>query len=271
MYKKIIKDALEYTRPFLIGKLYYENNRVSNDISTLIVLNKDGDILTTAHNADVFFATNDYNETYPPILKEISEAKPRNIRKIKEKYGIKKETIIGLQNILVDVANNIGKINIIKHKYLDLAIVSFSNKDDVLVKKYPTFSNNPITPGESICTLGFAFPEYRAFKYDEENFKLVSNYEFMNFPIFPTEGIMCRNIADKEDNISMFEMSNLIISGQEGGPVLDTKGLLRGMIIGNRIVNDFGGPIKIGIAINSATIMAFLDENHIEYEVEKWN
>ena len=269
MYKKVLAKALDYTRPFLIGRLYYENKRVSNDISTLIVLNKNGDILTTSHNADVFFATNDYNETYPPILKEISEAKPKHISKIEEKYGIKKDTIVGLQNILVDIANDIGKINIIKHKYLDLAIVSFVGTKDFLVKGYPTFAKNPLSPGESICTTGFAFPEYRAFKYDEENFKLVSNYEFMNFPIFPTEGIMCRNIADKENNVSMFEMSNLIISGQEGGPVLDTKGLLRGMIIGNRIVDDFGGPIKIGIAINNATIMAFLDENHIEYEVEK--
>ena len=269
MYKKVLAKALDYTRPFLIGRLFYEDRLVSNDISTMIVLNKNGDILTTAHNADIFFFFFYYNETYPPILKEISEAKPRNVRKIEEKYGIKKDTIVGLQNIIVDIANNIGKINIIKHKYLDLALVTFTNKEDILVKGYPTFAKNSVVPGESICTLGFAFPEYRAFKYDEENFKLISNYEFMNFPIFPTEGIMCRNIADKENNISMFEMSNLIISGQEGGPVLDTKGNIKGMIIGHRIVNDVGGPIKIGIAINTTTIREFLDENNIEYEVEK--
>lgn len=269
MYKKVLAKALDFTRPFLIGHLYYKDKLVANDIATMIVLNKNGDILTTARNADVFFATNDYNETFPKILKEISEAKPRVSRKIEEKYGIKDNTIVGVQNILVDIANKLGKINVIKHKYLDMALITFTGQEESLVKGFPKFAKNNLLPGESICSLGFAFPEYRAFKYDEENYRLIADYEFMNFPIFPTSGMMCRNIADKEHNISMFEMSNQIFAGQDGGPVLDAKGLLRGMIIGYRIINEDNCPTKIGLAINAETIRSFLDENNIEYEVEK--
>ena len=268
MYKKVIKNALEYVRPFLIGRLYYENKFIENDISTMIVLNKNGDILTTAKNADIFLACNEYNETYPSILKEISETKTKNIKKIEEKYGINKDTIIGMHNILIDIADKPGKLEIIKHPYLDLAIIKIENKKDLLVHKFPKFAKNKLDPGENICALGFAFPEYKAFKYDEEKFKLVSHYEFMNFPIFPTEGMMQRNIADKEDNISMLEMSNLIVPGMEGGPILNQNGYICGIIAGFRVIKDIGGLIRLGIAINNIEIMRFLKDNNIDYEVE---
>lgn len=267
MYRNVIKQSLEYVRPFLIGRLFYENRFVSNDISTLIVLNDNGDILTTARNADIFMASNDYAETYPPILKEISEAKPKNIPKLEQKYGITKDTIIGIHNILIDIADNPGKLKIIKHPYLDMAIVTIENKKDLLVKSFPIFTTKKLEPGVDLCTLGFAFPEYKAFKYDENEFKIKSDFEFMNFPIFPTRGMMQRNIADKEDKVTMFEMSNLIVPGQEGGPILSKEGYLYGMIIGFKVVNDFAGSIRIGLGINNQTIMEFLNENNIKYEV----
>ena len=270
MYKTAIKTSLNYTRPLLIGRLYYENKTVSNDITSMIVLNKNGDILTTAHNAEVFFACSDFNETYPPILKEINEAKPKQIKKIEEKYGINKDTIVGIHNIIIDVANTPGALRITKHPYLDLAIVSIENNKEILVKNFPVFAKNSPEIGTSICSVGFAIPEYKAFKYDEENYRLTSSYDFMNFPIFPTTGIICRNIADKEDKVTMFEMSNQVLSGQEGGPILDIKGHIVGMTTGFRIINDLSGQTKLGIGIRNDAIMQFLDDNNIEYEVAKW-
>ena len=45
MYKKACKEALNYIRPIIIGKKYYNNDTIINDIGTVIVLNKNGDIL----------------------------------------------------------------------------------------------------------------------------------------------------------------------------------------------------------------------------------
>lgn len=266
MDNKRIQNAIKYTRPLLVGRLFYENKTVSNDIVSLIVINKNGDFITTAHNADIFIQSGEYNEIYPPILKEIDSAKKKN--KLEEKYGIKKDMVVGLSNIIIDVADKPGKLKIIKHPYLDLAVVQISNRDNVLVDKYPVFAKNTVSVGEQTCSLGFALPEYRAFAYDEENYKIKSTYEFMNFPTFTSTGIICRNIADKENRISMFEMTNLIFTGQEGGPVIDKKGNLIGMIIGFKVVNDAGVLSKIGVAINKDEIMKFLDENQIEYEVQ---
>ncbi len=267
MYRTAIKSALEYVRPFLIGRLFYENKYITNDISTMMVLNKNGDILTTAKTADIFISCSEYNETYPSILKEIKDSKPKNIKKIEEKYGITKDTIVGMHNILIDIADNPGKLTVIKHPYLDMAIISIQNKEELLVENFPKFARKKLEPGDSICTLGFAFPEYKAFKYDEENFKITSDFKLMNFPIFPTDGIMARNIADKNDNISMLEISNLIVPGMEGGPILSKDGLVYGMIVGFSVIKDVGGLIRLGMGINNIEIMKFLDDNNIEYEV----
>ena len=268
MFKKAVKEALNYIRPFLIGRLIYKDKHISNDISTMIILNKNGDILTTAKNADIFTYSKEYNETFPPILKEISEAKPKNIPKIEKKYGLEPNTIVGMQNIIIDVAKNPGSLEIIKHPYLDLAIIHIKTYDKLLVDSIPKFAKKRLSIGESVCTIGFAYPEYEAFKYDNEKFKITSNYTFMNFPAFPTDGIIQRHIIDKENNISMYEMSNLIALGQEGGPVLNKKGLICGMICGFKAIQDFAGTIRIGIAINNEAIMKFLDEHNIKYEVE---
>jgi len=266
MYHNVIKKSLNYTRPLLISRLYYEKKQVTNEISTMIVLNKKGDILTTAKNADIFLTCNEYNEIYPPILKEINESK--NKSKIEKKYGITNETIVGMHNIIIDISSNPGDLKIIKHPYLDLAIISLQNKDGILVDKFPKFALKTPEVGTSLCSVGFAFPEYKAFKYDEELYQITSNFQFMNFPIFPTDGIMCRNIADKEDKVTMFEMSNRIVTGQEGGPIFNQKSQLVGMITGYRNIYDKSGNIKLGIGINNTTIMKFLDDNNIEYEVE---
>lgn len=270
MYKNAINKALGFTRPLLIGKLHYENYKIENDISSMIVLNKNGDILTTARNADIFISCKDYSEIYPPILKELSLGKKKQVLKLEKKYGITKDTIVGMQNIIIDIAKDPGDLKIIKHPYLDLAIIKIQNNDELLIKQFPKFIKNNPEVGTNICTASFAFPEYKAFKYDAESFKIISNYEFMNFPIFPTEGMICRNIADKEDKITMFEMSNLILKGMEGGPVLNKKGEVLGMIIGYRIIYD-GIPNKIGLAINNKAIIDFLDNNNIEYEVTNEN
>lgn len=267
MFKNAIKNSINYTRPLLIGKLAYKNKNVSQEISTMIVLNKNGDILTTAHNADLILLSADYNETYPPILKDIKEAKPKNKKKIEKKYGIEEETIVGINTIIIDVVRNIKQLKIIKHPYLNLAVIQLENTNDTTIKTFPKFAKNIPSVGTSVCTVGFAFPEYQAFKYDEENFKIAPAYEIMNFPIFPSNGIICRNIADKKECITMFETNNIYIKGQEGGGIYTPDEQLIGMTIGYQNIHTNNNSLNLTLAINSETIMNFLDENKIEYEV----
>ena len=53
MFKIAVKQALNFTRPLATG-FYYFDKKIINGLSTLIVLNNEGDILTTASIASLF-------------------------------------------------------------------------------------------------------------------------------------------------------------------------------------------------------------------------
>ena len=96
----------------------------------------------------------------------------------------------------------------------------------------------------------------------------------MNFPVFPTEGMITRNIIDKQNNLSMIETSNEVITGTQGGVLLNKDGNVLGMLAGTNIIkstipgDDFN--MRLGISINSQTIIKFLKDNDIEFEEVKW-
>lgn len=270
MFVKAIKKGVFFTKPFLTGKILYENRKIINGINTIIVLNSEGDLLTCSHVADAFLAADDINETFPPILKEINLAKKKEVFKIEKKYGLKHDTIIAIHNILIDIAHNPGRLNIIKHEYLDLAIIKIENKKEVLIKNFPIFNTSSVEMGTLICGLGFAFPEYDTFAYDKLTEKIKTTNKVMNFPIFPLNGMITRHVADQNNDITMFETSMPVIPGQNGGPVLNEAGEVVGMLIGTkRMTSTFRGDlspfIDLGIVINSKTIVNFLDENKINY------
>lgn len=274
MFIKAIKNAITYTKPFLTGKILYKNRKLINGINTVIVLNEEGDLLTCSHVADAFLAADDINDAFPPILKEIQSVKKNKTEKIEKKYDIKSDTIIAIHNILIDIAQNPGRLTIIKHEYLDLAIIKIENKDKVLVNNFPNFNISITEMGSMICGLGFAFPEYDTFAYDFENEKVKTTNKVMNFPIFPLSGMITRLVADQNNEITMFETSMPVIPGQNGGPVLNEKGEIIGMLIGTKRISSSIGEnrtsfIDLGLAINSKAIVKFLEDNYIKYNKVK--
>lgn len=270
MFIEAIEENIKYTRALLTGKLIYQDLNIVNGISSLIVLNNDGDILTTAHVAELFLITDETNEVYYPILDEMKGKSKKEIAKIEEKYGIKKDTVIALQNVIIDIADNPGRLNIIKHVNLDLAIVRIENKKNIFVKDFPTFRAHDLSIGENICKLGFAFPEYDTFYFDEKSNRIKMHNNVMHFPIFPFDGIVTRNILDPNNEISMFEMSTPCLPGQSGGPIFDAQGRVCGVLIGTKRIasvynNEMPFNLDLGIGIHASSIMQFLDDNNIKY------
>lgn len=268
MFKLAIKNATNYLRPIITGKLKYNSLNIENSIATLIVLNENGDILTTATNADLFIHAEEIKEVYPQILKEINNSSKKQIKKIEEKYGITNETIVALHNVIIDALKIDGKFNIIKHPYLDLAIIKCENASEIYVKEFPTF-NTTYEVGTSICNIGFAFPEYDTFIFDKENLCIKSHNKIMNFPIFPINGIITRNIADKNNEITMFETSISLFDGQNGGTVVNDKGEVLGMLVANKkLYINKTDSISLAYAINSKTIIEFLNNNGIKINIK---
>lgn len=270
MFVKAIKNGRIYTKPFITGQITYAARQVLNEINTVMVLNNEGDLLTCSHVADAFLVADDINEVFPNILKEIKTAGKREIKKIEIKYGIKKDTIIAIHNILIDIANNPGRLNIIKHEYLDLAIIKMENKTVTLVENFPVFDTSIVEPGTVICGLGYTFPEFDTFLWDEANEKIITTNKFMNFPIFPLNGMVTRNVADQNNEITMFEISVPILPGQNGGPTINEEGNVIGILVGTKRITSYytqNMPLTfdLGLVIDSKTIVKFLDKNNIKY------
>lgn len=265
MYKKACKEALNYIRPIIIGKKYYNNNNIINDIGTLIVLNKHGDILTTKEIAENIILSIETKEVFDPIFKELKDKKPKQIKKIENKYKLDNQTITNLSVQIVDVAQNITNIKIIFHNYLNLAIIK-SDNNDLFINKFPKFSSKDIEQGQTYIATGFAFPEYENFEYNFNTNEIESNHKKMNFPTYPIEGIITRNLMDENGHISEFEISSEIYIGMNGGPLLDKDGNIYGILSSNKNIYVNNILVKrAGIAIKSKDIIEFLNKNNIEY------
>ena len=121
------------------------------------------------------------------------------------------------------------KIEIKLHKTLDLALIRMVGVN-IECNSYPIFSKKLPEQGQSVCKLGYAFPEYSYFEYSKEKEDIVLKKKMTsNFPLFPMDGIVTRHVVDEEGNISMFETSTPGLRGQSGGPVFSPDGLIYGI------------------------------------------
>lgn len=272
MFKNAVKKGTAYTRPLLTGQIIYNERKLINTINTLLVINKEGNILTTGHIADLLLSTEELKDVFDPILKEMKGLKPKQIAKLEEKYGIKESTLIKTHNIIVQIASNISDLNIKKHSYLDLAIIKLKASEIFEFDEFPIFNTSELETGTSICNLGFALPEYDAFDYDKEKEEIIVTNKVMNFPLFPLNGIVTRNVIDAQQKVTMFENSAKLLPGQNGGPVLNEKGEVLGLIIGGRRILDSHSKqfhLDLTVAIKSEVLCEFLDENNISYNKTK--
>ena len=270
MYVKAIEKCLKFTKPLLTGQMIYKDKTIINGISTLMVLNKDGDILTTAHVAEFFRMADEINEVFLPILTEFKNKSDKEIKKLEKKYDIKENDLVAIHNVIVDVAENPGRLDVIVHPTLDMAIIKLTNKNKIFVDSFPIFKTKNLEVGEKICKLGFAFPEYDTFYYDEESCQIRTHNRLMNFPLFPLDGMVTRNIIDPSNKITLFEISTPLFPGQAGGPVFDEKGVVCGMLLGTKRIasnyaQDMNFHFDLGLAFHVNTITDFLDAHNIKY------
>ena len=281
MYKKAIKENSRYLLPFIEGIKYYGSDEIEHGLGTMMVLNEKGDILTCKHIASEFIENDRLSLQYKNIIEDLSKMSKEEVEK---KYNLKYDTPV-LTNINLPFNIN-GEVSIeIKfHKYLDLAIIRFSGVN-IKCDNYPVFSKTKPLQGQSLCKLGYAFPEYSYFEYSNSEHKIVlKNKIEAHFPLFPMDGIVTRHMVDETGNVSMFETSTPGLRGQSGGPVFSPEGIVYGLqsmtkhIDLNFDVNasvrrgpnekkvTFTPFINLGVEISSDKILEFLDENGVEYK-----
>ena len=286
MYKNSIKENSKYLIPFLQGVKYYGSDEIESCIGTMIILNENGDILTCKHIAEQFIKDEQLKNNHSTLLSCLSQAKNKSDRKkIERENNLHKNTVV-LSHIhfcFPFEIENISNVDIVFHESLDLAIIRIPGLKSIC-DNYPTFSGILPEQGQSICKIGYAFPEYDLFQYDNNTKQIVIKHEaFLNFPVFPLDGIVTRLIMEKENTLSLFETSSPGLCGQSGGPIFSPDGLVYGMqsmtahLDLNFDIDTFvkRGPdakkvsaaqfINLGIGITSKEIINFLEENKINF------
>jgi hypothetical protein len=172
---------------------------------------------------------------------------------------------------------------------LDLAILKLNDFKQVMYSDVAVFKKNgaDIKQGESLCRLGFPFPEFSNFSYNEvlDDIEWIAEGNAQS-PRFPIDGMVTRFLADT-NGIYGIEMSTPGLKGQSGGPLFDKMGIVCGMqfstkhmhlgfdivdmelIIHNKLkkVSDYSF-LHLGQCIHVDVIKAFLDEHNIMYHEE---
>ncbi len=281
MFINAIKTNKEYTRPLYGGIKLLGSDNIISSISTYIVVNDEGWILTCKHVAEQIINSENLKDLFTEY-KTIQNEK--ELQRFKQKYGITNDDIISQINIFVNTFEGGHISKIILSKDLDIALIKWEDFENISVTEYPKFSNSTPEIGQSVCKLGFAFIKDDYFYYDSTS-KEIKKYKEkdLNVPFFPLDGIVTRhvNVSDKEN--AMFETSTPGIRGQSGGPIFDESGTILGMQSATRhldLMFDINGTCKrglnieevhekqfinLGIAISSKELTAFMDANNVKY------
>lgn len=284
MFKEAIKKNLAYTRPLFTGERLFNDTKVNSGISSFIILNEDGYVLTCKHVAEKIVIANELDQKYKNYLKEIDGKTVKELKELEKKYSYNEEELVQVKNIFMNCFENGFLEQIIFHNNYDLAVIKFANFSQVNTDIFPTFTDKNIEPGESVCKLGFPWPTYDCFKFNSKTNEIeIKDDASFQTPAFPIDGMITRLICDESENEFAFETSTPGLKGQSGGPVFDTSGNILGIqsattsldlmfdIDANVIRNNKEVHvsekqfINLGIVMSSKAIMKFLDDNHIKY------
>ena len=287
MYKKSIKNNSKFIIPFIQGIKLYGKDDILSNVGTMIIVNENGTLLTCKHIADEIINANISQENYPKLLNKINNLNNKEKEEFEKNNNLTEETcILSIINWMLDIKNE-TKIEIISHPLLDLAIIKLNG---IKLKKenYPIFSTKLPVQGQSVCKLGYAFPNIDIFEYNKEIENIIikenSNLEL---PLFPIDGIVTRhinlNINNKQYNNVMFETSTPGLRGQSGGPIFSPEGLIYGIQSMTSHIDlefDINKEVKrgnitktisstpfmnLGIGISSTEIIKFLEDNKIDF------
>lgn len=287
MFRKAYHLANKYTKPFIVAMRFFDQ-RVEVGLGSFVLINKDGWMMTAAHNFGVAFGFNEHKSLIQSHQEKTNAILNNNqIHEVEKKKMLQQlqpnKNWITHFSFLVN-----GQPNAILENYIygehDLAL--FRINPAVLDENsiYPKFINpKHISPGTSLCKLGFPFVEVKA-TFDERTQQFVFPKNLLPLPLFPMEGIYTRNMhrgmSGDGIDILFLETSSPGVKGQSGGPMFDTAGNIYAIQSQNMTVNlGYKGTIEenglkieenqflnVGIGVHPLTIEKLLQKHGIKYE-----
>ena len=292
MFANAIETVGEFTRPIKIISRTYKSTNVLPGAATLFFVNEDGYAITCKHVVEELIQADNINSSYLNFKNERSKiAKDKNyknaLKKLERKSNINSGTVVELKIDLVDCVDNCTEIDYIIDPDYDVAIIHFKGASNNLYKKHAVFvkEKDSIRPGDFLCRLGFPFPEFSNFEYNESLDEIRwNNTGNAITPRFPMEGMFTRHFVNPEGKIIGVELSTPGLRGQSGGPLFTPEGLIYGMqsmtnhlhlgfdmigeellINGNRQKINNQPFLHVGQCVHIDVIKDFLNKNRIKY------
>lgn len=295
MFVEAIEEVSKFTRPIHTITRNYKEEIVRPGASTLFFVNEDGYAVTCKHVIDLLRQRSAVNEHYTNFYKEKNtlgkDKYTQRLRELEVKYNYKstkdKPITIQIKELFVGCTSNESfNYRWIDHPKYDLSILIFENFKKPLYESYAKFvkDGSTIKQGKFLCRLGYPFPEFTNYKYNQD----VDDIEWTNegqtgTPRFPIEGMVTRHLLNESELFGL-EISTPGLRGQSGGPLFDKEGLICGMQFQTNALhlgfdmknfeyNSNGDTIKVnnqpflhvGHCIHVDIIKEFLKTNNVKY------
>jgi hypothetical protein len=285
MFAKAIEKIEGCIRPVVSSRRHYDDS-IETSGGTLIILNKDGWFLSSAHVFEAIPLSQLHTkemEEYENKLKKLNGDKlpKKELRKLQpNQKWIKTSSIWPGSN-----EEKVVDLGVIPEA--DLLLGRLENFKADSIKEYPTFKTptSNLRVGTSLCKLGYAFTELET-TFDKATGGF--NLDFKNLVPFPLDGIYTRNILfktpkelkEKDIEIKFLETSTPGLRGHSGAPVFDTDGNIWAIQSrtthlplgfsprlkkGDKIIteNQF---LNVGWGVHPDVIAGFLKERSIEFK-----
>lgn len=239
MFVQAIEKAAAFTRPIHTITRNYGSQSVSPASASLFFVNPDGWALTCKHVTDLIVQTDQVNRRYRQFRIEAAKMMTRKnwksaLKDLEKTYGYTERITVEIKNMFINCVEGKLNIRIIPHPNLDVALIKFSS-GRVLCDRFPVFpsDSSSLRPGLTLCRLGYPFPDFTNFHYDEGKDEIEWTQEGrLNTPLFPIDGMLTRMIlqgGNRQQTVSGFELSTPGLRGQSGGPVFDQDGKVWGI------------------------------------------
>jgi Trypsin-like peptidase domain len=242
MFADAIEKTAQFTRPIHSILRIYEGKKVIPASGTLFFVNEEGWAVTCKHVVEMLFKTDKINEVYrnfkaerDKLLKGAKNA--RNVIKgLETKYHYTEESIIEIRNRFMDCVDKMSGFTSHMHPQYDLALLHFNDYQELHYSSHAVFKRDgaSIRQGDILCRLGYPFPEFTNYRYNETADILEwTNEGHSSSPRFPIEGMVTRFMGEQNKVIGI-ELSTPGLRGQSGGPLFDAKGIVYGMQFSTR-------------------------------------